>query len=179
MELISNHRCFNGEQRRYRIESEQLKGSSTVGVFLPPSALATPAKPVPALIWLSGLTCSDENFVQKAGAQRRAAELGLALITPDTSPRGDHVPTDPAGQWDFGFGAGFYVDAEQEPWSRHYRMHSFVLEELPSRLCSALPLDVQTWIIRPFDGRSWCLGSRFASSRPLSIGVGRGSDLPS
>ncbi|MDB4336360.1 S-formylglutathione hydrolase [Synechococcus sp. AH-603-M21] len=143
MELISSHGCFNGEQRRYRIESEQLKGSSTVGVFLPPSALATPAKPVPALIWLSGLTCSDENFVQKAGAQRRAAELGLALITPDTSPRGDHVPTDPAGQWDFGFGAGFYVDAEQEPWSRHYRMHSFVLEELPSRLCSALPLDVQ------------------------------------
>ncbi len=143
MELISSHRCFNGEQRRYRIESEQLKGSSTVGVFLPPSALATPAQPVPALIWLSGLTCSDENFVQKAGAQRRASELGLALITPDTSPRGDHVPTDPAGQWDFGFGAGFYVDAEQEPWSRHYRMHSYVLEELPSRLCSALPLDIQ------------------------------------
>ena len=143
MELISSHRCFNGEQRRYRIESEQLKGSSTVGVFLPPSALATPAQPVPALIWLSGLTCSDENFVQKAGAQRRASELGLALITPDTSPRGDHVPIDPAGQWDFGFGAGFYVDAEQEPWSRHYRMHSYVLEELPSRLCSALPLDIQ------------------------------------
>ena len=143
MELISSHRCFNGEQRRYRIESEQLKGSSTVGVFLPPSALATPAQPVPALIWLSGLTCSDENFVQKAGAQRRASELGLALITPDTSPRGDHVPTDPAGQWDFGFGAGFYVDAEQEPWSRHYRMHSYVLEELPSRLSSALPLDIQ------------------------------------
>ena len=143
MELISSHRCFNGEQRRYRIESEQLKGSSTVGVFLPPSALATPAQPVPALIWLSGLTCSDENFVQKAGAQRRASELGLALITPDTSPRGDHVPTDPTGQWDFGFGAGFYVDAEQEPWSRHYRMHSYVLEELPSLLCSALPLDIQ------------------------------------
>ena len=143
MELISSHRCFNGEQRRYRIESEQLKGSSTVGVFLPPSALATPAQPVPALIWLSGLSCSDEYFVQKAGAQRRASELGLALITPDTSPRGDHVPTDPAGQWDFGFGAGFYVDAEQEPWSRHYRMHSYVLEELPSRLCSALPLDIQ------------------------------------
>lgn len=143
MELISSHRCFNGEQRRYRLESEQLNGSSTVGVFLPPNALASDADPVPALIWLSGLTCNDENFVQKAGAQRRAAELGLALITPDTSPRGDNVPTDPAGQWDFGFGAGFYVDAEQEPWSRHYRMHSFVLEELPSRLCSELPLDAQ------------------------------------
>lgn len=95
MELISSHRCFNGEQRRYRIESEQLKGSSTVGVFLPPSALATPAKPVPALIWLSGLTCSDENFVQKAGAQRRAAELGLALITPDTSQEGTTSPQIP------------------------------------------------------------------------------------
>jgi S-formylglutathione hydrolase len=98
---------------------------------------------VPALIWLSGLTCTDENFVQKSGAQRRAAELGLALITPDTSPRGHNVPTDPSGQWDFGCGAGFYVDAEREPWSKHYRMHSFVLEELPLRLCSELPLDGQ------------------------------------
>ena len=143
MELLSSQRCFNGEQRRYRFESEQLNGSSTVGVFLPPSALVTDAAAVPALIWLSGLTCTDENFVQKAGAQRRAAELGLALITPDTSPRGNNVPTDPSGQWDFGCGAGFYVDAEREPWSKHYRMHSFVLEELPLRLCSELPLDGQ------------------------------------
>ena len=132
MELLSSQRCFNGEQRRYRFESEQLNGSSTVGVFLPPSALVTDAAAVPALIWLSGLTCTDENFVQKAGAQRRAAELGLALITPDTSPRGNNVPTDSSGQWDFGCGAGFYVDAEREPWSKHYRMHSFVLEELLS-----------------------------------------------
>ena len=143
MELISSQRCFNGEQRRYRLQSAQLKGSSTVGVFLPPSALKANAASVPALIWLSGLTCSDENFVQKAGAQRRAAELGLALITPDTSPRGEDVPRDPSGQWDFGDGAGFYVDADQEPWSEHYRMHSYVLEELPSRLCAELPLDRQ------------------------------------
>jgi len=143
MELLSSQRCFNGEQRRYRFESEQLNGSSTVGVFLPPSALVKDAAAVPALIWLSGLTCTDENFVQKSGAQRRAAELGLALITPDTSPRGHNVPTDPSGQWDFGCGAGFYVDAEREPWSKHYRMHSFVLEELPLRLCSELPLDGQ------------------------------------
>ena len=143
MELLSSQRCCNGEQRRYRFESEQLNGSSTVGVFLPPSALVKDAAAVPALIWLSGLTCTDENFVQKSGAQRRAAELGLALITPDTSPRGHNVPTDPSGQWDFGCGAGFYVDAEREPWSKHYRMHSFVLEELPLRLCSELPLDGQ------------------------------------
>ena len=143
MELLSSQRCFNGEQRHYRFESEQLNGSSTVGVFLPPSALVTDAAAVPALIWLSGLTCTDENFVQKAGAQRRAAELGLALITPDTSPRGNNVPTDPSGQWDFGCVAGFYVDAEREPWSKHYLMHSFVLEELPLRLCSELPLDGQ------------------------------------
>ena len=112
MELLSSHRCFNGEQRRYRFESEQLNGSSTVGVFLPLSAFVTDVAAVPALIWLSGLTCTDENFVQKAGAQRRASELGLALITSDTSPRGNNVPTDPSGQKDFGCGAGFYVDAE-------------------------------------------------------------------
>lgn len=143
MELISSHRCFQGEQRRYRLQSSELKGTTTVGVFLPPQALGPRPERLPFLIWLSGLTCSDENAVQKAGAQRRAAELGLALITPDTSPRGDDVPTDPDGQWDFGHGAGFYVDAEREPWRVHYRMHSYVLDELPARLSAVLPLDPQ------------------------------------
>ena len=141
MELISSHRCFNGEQRRYRLESDQLTSTTTVGVFLPPDALGNGAKAVPALIWLSGLTCTDENAAQKAGAQRRAAQLGLAVITPDTSPRGESVPTDPEGQWDFGHGAGFYLDAVQEPWSVHYRMHSYVVEELMTQLCTELPLD--------------------------------------
>lgn len=141
MELISSHRCFQGEQRRYRLESEQLKCTTNVGIFLPPIALATGADKVPSLIWLSGLTCNDENAAQKSGAQRRAAELGLVLITPDTSPRGEDVPNDPDGQWDLGHGAGFYVDAEREPWSMHYRMHSYVVEELPSIICTQIPLD--------------------------------------
>ena len=143
MQLISSQICFNGEQRRYRLYSEQLKGNTTVGVFLPPKALTKHAAALPALIWLSGLTCNDENAVQKAGAQRRAAELGLALITPDTSPRGEDVPTDPSGQWVFGHGAGFYIDAEQDPWAKHYRMHSYVVDELPAQLGAELPLDHQ------------------------------------
>lgn len=143
MHLISNHRCFNGEQRRYRLQSDELKGETTVSVFLPPAGLVADAEPLPALLWLSGLTCSDENAVQKAGMQRLAAELGLALVMPDTSPRGEAVPGDPEGAWDFGHGAGFYVDAEQAPWKRHYRMHSYVVEELPAQLSAALPLDPQ------------------------------------
>jgi S-formylglutathione hydrolase len=110
-------------------------------VFLPPQALE--GQSVPSLLWLSGLTCSDENFVQKAGAQRLAAQLGLALIAPDTSPRGEEVPGDPDGGWDFGHGAGYYVDASEAPWNRHYRMHSYVVEELPALLEAALPLDGQ------------------------------------
>ncbi|MFO8238918.1 MAG: S-formylglutathione hydrolase [Prochlorococcaceae cyanobacterium] len=145
LELIEEHRCFGGLQRRYRHHSPSLQCAMTLGVFLPPAALAADAEAggrlVPALWWLSGLTCSDENAVQKAGAQRLAAELGLALITPDTSPRGAAVPDDPDGAWDFGHGAGFYVDATEEPWARHYRMHTYVVEELPALLEAALPLD--------------------------------------
>lgn len=141
MELLSCQRCFEGEQRRYRLDSDCLAGPSSVGVFLPPQALDGQA--VPSLLWLSGLTCSDENFVQKAGAQQLAAQLGLALIAPDTSPRGEEVPGDPDGGWDFGHGAGYYVDASEQPWKRHYRMHSYVVEELPALLEAALPLDGQ------------------------------------
>ena len=146
MELISTHRCFNGEQRRYRLQADTLGSDTTVSVYLPPAALSAEssaaATPSAALIWLSGLTCSDENAVQKAGAQRLAAELGLALVMPDTSPRGESVPGDPDGHWDFGHGASFYVDAEQEPWQQHYRMHRYVVEELPARFSAALPLDI-------------------------------------
>ena len=143
MQLISCHRCFGGEQRRYKLKSHHLNGFTTVGVFLPPQALKPKPQRVPVLIWLSGLTCSDENAVQKAGAQRGAAALGLALVMPDTSPRGEDVPGDPQGQWDFGHGAGFYVDAEKQPWSLHYRMHSFVVDELIAQLCTEVPLNAQ------------------------------------
>lgn len=139
MELLSENRCFGGLHRRYRCRSRELAGDTVFAVFLPPQALEGVL--VPVLYWLSGLTCSDENFMQKAGAQRLAAELGLALVAPDTSPRGDAVPSDPDGGWDFGHGAGFYVDATQEPWCQHYRMQSYVARELPELVEAALPIN--------------------------------------
>jgi S-formylglutathione hydrolase len=111
----------------------------TFSIYLPPQALR--GNRVPVIYWLSGLTCTDENFMQKAGAQRRAATLGLALVAPDTSPRGEHVPDDPDGSWDFGHGAGFYVDASCEPWSQHYQMHTYVAQELPDLVEAHFPLD--------------------------------------
>jgi S-formylglutathione hydrolase len=107
--------------------------------FVPPQA---DRRLVPVLWYLSGLTCTEENFTVKAGAQRIAAELGLLLIAPDTSPRGDAVPSDPAGSYDFGLGAGFYVDATQEPWSQNYRMASYIERELPEVIRSELPVDI-------------------------------------
>jgi S-formylglutathione hydrolase len=98
-------------------------------IFLPPQASN---QAVPVLYWLSGLTCNDQNFVTKAGAQRVAAEQGIAIVCPDTSPRGDSVPDDPEGAWDFGLGAGFYVNATQEPWQQHYQMADYVSDELPA-----------------------------------------------
>lgn len=107
------------------------------GVFLPPQA---EARAVPVLYWLSGLTCTEENFIVKAGAQRVAAELGLAVVAPDTSPRGLEIPGE-AESYDFGLGAGFYVDATQAPWSRGYRMYSYVAQELPRLVASEFPVD--------------------------------------
>ena len=98
------------------------------------------ATPVPVLYWLSGLTCTDENFMQKAGAHRQAAELGLVLVAPDTSPRGSDVPGDPDGAWDFGFGAGFYLNATELPWATHYRMHDYVVDELPALVEASFPV---------------------------------------
>jgi S-formylglutathione hydrolase len=139
LELLSENRCFGGLHRRYRHRSQELDCTMVFAVFLPPQALT--GGRVPALYWLSGLTCTDENVMQKAGAQRLAAELGLALIAPDTSPRGEAVPADPQGSWDFGLGAGFYVDATEPPWSRHYRMHSYVSAELPALVEAQFPID--------------------------------------
>ena len=139
LEASRESRCFGGAQRRYRHHSALLGCSMHVSVFLPPQALA--GARVPALYWLSGLTCTDQNMVEKAGAQRLAAALGLALVAPDTSPRGDDVPGDPDGAWDFGLGAGFYLNASEAPWASHYRMHDYVVAELPALLESALPLN--------------------------------------
>ena len=138
LELLVENRCFAGLHRRYRFHSRELASDTVFAVFLPPQALE--GARVPVLYWLSGLSCTDENVMQKAGAQRLAAELGLALVAPDTSPRGEKVPSDPEGSWDFGHGAGFYVDASQAPWSRHYRMHSYVTLELPELVEAQLPI---------------------------------------
>ncbi len=129
LQIVSSNRSFGGWHRRYRHRSEVLGCDMTFAVYLPPQAEA--GERLPVLYWLSGLTCTDENFMQKAGAHRMAAELGLVIVAPDTSPRGPDVPGDPDGAWDFGLGAGFYLNATQEPWSQHYRMYDYVVHELP------------------------------------------------
>ncbi|WP_275899987.1 S-formylglutathione hydrolase [Pectobacterium brasiliense] len=127
LELLEEHRMFGGWQQRYRHVSETLNTAMTFSIYLPPTQDDTPP---PVLYWLSGLTCNDENFTTKAGAQRVASELGLVLVMPDTSPRGDDVADD-AG-YDLGQGAGFYVNATQAPWAAHYRMYDYISSELPA-----------------------------------------------
>ena len=142
LEQLSAHACFGGEQRFYRHSSHAVGLPMRFAVYLPPRALAGQGadEKVPALLYLAGLTCTEETFPIKAGAQRLAAELGLALITPDTSPRGAGVAGE-ADAWDFGVGAGFYLDATQAPWSTHWRMESYLLEELLPLVTNALPID--------------------------------------
>ena len=130
MEKVESAKSFGGEQAVWRHESNVLKCDMRISVYTPPEDLHGPG-PYPALFWLSGLTCTEENFTVKAGAQRVAAELGLVIVAPDTSPRGQGVPDDPEGAYDFGLGAGFYIDAAQAPWADQYRMYSYVTEELP------------------------------------------------
>ncbi len=140
MHEIGSARCFAGRQLRYSHDSVVLGCSMTFSVFLPPAA---ELGAVPVLYWLSGLTCTDENFVTKAGAQRVAAELGIALVAPDTSPRGEGVPDDAEGAYDFGLGAGFYVNATEEPWAQHYQMYDYVVSELPALINAEFPVDPQ------------------------------------
>ena len=134
---VSEQLCFGGKQIRYKHQSAVLHCDMQFSVFLPPQAETTR---VPALYWLSGLTCTDENFSSKAGAQQFAAKLGIALIIPDTSPRGDDVPDDENAAYDFGLGAGFYVNATQAPFNKHYKMYDYIVSELPELVEAALPL---------------------------------------
>lgn len=136
MEVIARHALFGGELQRVRHASEACACDMTFAVFLPPQAQESA---VPVLYWLSGLTCTDENFMQKAGAQRVAAELGLAIVAPDTSPRGTDLPGE-HDSYDLGSGAGFYVNATQAPWSGHYRMYDYVTRELPGVVESDFPV---------------------------------------
>lgn len=131
MELLEEHRSFGGRQQRWRHDSSTLNCAMTFSVFLPPERENTPP---PVLYWLSGLTCTDENFTTKAAAQRVAAELGIALVMPDTSPRGDDVAD--AQGYDLGKGAGFYLNATEQPWAAHYRMYDYLRDELPALIQS-------------------------------------------
>ncbi|MBX3685253.1 MAG: S-formylglutathione hydrolase [Rhodocyclaceae bacterium] len=137
LELVASNKSFGGWHKRYRHRSASLNAEAVFAIYLPPQAQS---QPVPVLYWLSGLTCSDENFMQKAGAQRIAAELGVAIVAPDTSPRGAEVPGDPDGAWDFGHGAGFYLNASEAPWHRHYRMYDYVVDELPALVEAHFPV---------------------------------------
>jgi S-formylglutathione hydrolase len=135
-QLLSEHACFGGVQRFYRFDSSTIGLPMRFSVYLPPGA---EGKRLPVLFYLAGLTCTEETFMIKAGAQRVAAQEGLILVTPDTSPRGAGVPGE-ADNWDFGVGAGFYVDATQAPWAERYRMYSHILE-LRELVLATLPAD--------------------------------------
>jgi len=140
LEVISEHRCFDGVQRFYKHESEAIGLPMKFSVYLPPQASLTPIQRLPVLFYLAGLTCSEETFMIKGGAQRFAAQHGIMLVACDTSPRGAGC----AGEdddWDFGTGAGFYLDALQTPWSQHYRMESYVAQELFTLATEDLPGD--------------------------------------
>ena len=136
MKQTAENRCFDGRQLRYHHHSESLNCEMEFSVYLPPRA---GQYNVPVLYWLSGLTCTDQNFVTKAGAQQYAAKLGLAIVAPDTSPRGKEVADMPE-RYDLGQGAGFYVNATQSPWSKHYHMYDYVTLELPELVEKNFPV---------------------------------------
>ena len=137
MKIISEHKCFGGVQGYYVHPSRETGLDMKISVFQPPQAQS---HKVPALYYLAGLTCTEETFPIKSGAQRVASQLGLMLVSPDTSPRGANIPGE-TDAWDFGVGAGFYVDATREPWAKHYRMYSYVTRELPALMANNFPAD--------------------------------------
>ncbi len=140
LETLSETNCFGGHIGFYRHASAVNNCDMQFSVFVPPQAANGK---VPVLTFLSGLTCSEENFMIKSGAQRVAAELGIMLVSPDTSPRGEDVPDDPDGDYDFGLAAGFYLNATQEPWSRHYHMYDYVTQELQRAVFDNFPGDAE------------------------------------
>ena len=139
MEQVSTNRSFGGEQGVYKHASAATGTEMTFSVFVPPHQ---PGTKLPVVWYLSGLTCTHANVTEKGEFRAACAELGLIFVAPDTSPRGEGVPDDPAGAYDFGLGAGFYVDATQPPFDRHYRMWSYVTEELPALIAENFPVDM-------------------------------------
>lgn len=156
--LIETHTCFGGIQSVYSHWSEATNSDMRFAIYLPPQATQ---KPVPVLYWLSGLTCSEQNFITKSGAQRIAAELGLALIIPDTSPRGLNLACDTASN-DFGEGASFYVDATEKPWASHYHMYTYISAELPEMIVQHFPVDAK---------RQGIFGHSMGGHGALTIGI--------
>lgn len=135
MERVERHVCHDGHQEVWKHASSTLQCEMRFGIYLPSAALR--GQQCPVLYWLSGLTCTEQNFITKSGAQRYAEEHGVIIVAPDTSPRGDDVADDPA--YDLGKGAGFYLNATQQPWAKHYRMHDYVVNELPSLIEAQFP----------------------------------------
>ena len=137
MKKLAENKSFGGQQLQFQHTSDVLSCDMQFSIYLPPQAEQST---VPVLYWLSGLTCTDQNFVTKAGAQRVASRLGVAIVAPDTSPRGEHVP-DEADSWDFGSGAGFYLNATQSPWAANYQMYDYIAKELPALINAEFPVD--------------------------------------
>ncbi len=140
MERIEHRACFGGWQDVYEHSSATLGCTMRFAIYLPPQT--ENGRKVPVLWYLSGLTCTHANVVEKGEYRAACSELGIAFVAPDTSPRGPDVPTAPDGAWDFGLGAGFYVDATQEPWAKNYRMWTYVTEELPALVGAEFPVDL-------------------------------------
>ena len=133
-------RSFDGAQKRYEHFSEALNCQMSFSVFFPRISIKDNSD-LPVIFWLSGLTCTDENFVQKSSAQKYASKLGLIVVSPDTSPRGENVPDDGKGAYDFGLGAGFYLNAKREPWKQNYQMYDYIVDELPTILRAKLSIN--------------------------------------
>ena len=146
---ISDNRVFSGHHQQWQHDSQVLGCQMRFAIYLPETA--SDQSRVPVVYWLSGLTCTDENFMQKAGALRMASKLGMAIVAPDTSPRGEGVPDDPAGAYDLGLGAGFYVNATQAPWDKHYQMYDYITQELPNLIEANFPVTQKN----PFQGIVW------------------------
>ncbi|MDN3647507.1 S-formylglutathione hydrolase [Reinekea marina] len=138
LECLSSAKSFDGWHKQYSHPSTSTHCNMRFAIYLPPQT-ATGEK-VPVLYWLSGLTCTDENFMQKAGAFAEAARLGIAIVAPDTSPRGEGVADDPEGRYDFGLGAGFYLNATQAPYNEHYQMYDYIVHELPKLVEENFPV---------------------------------------
>lgn len=138
MDVKSKHKCYGGEVLYYRHKAKSTKCDMNFSIFLPPQAAE---RKCPALFYLAGLTCTEDNFTTKSGAYRMAAELGMIMIAPDTSPRGDDVPDEEG--WDFAKGAGFYVDATETPWDEHYNMYSYITDELYNLVLDNFEIDAK------------------------------------